>query len=333
MTAVRAGAGADADDDAVGEEAGPAGSWWRRVGPVKRTVAVVVALVVGVNLVLGALDLLLGSDPGGPTGSSLATGDDGVAGWADLLEVRDVPVTRLRTPLEDAEIDPDATLVVSEPAQDLAPDAQQAVAAHVARGGRLVAVGPAATGALAAATGVDPGWADGGPDAPVPLADRPEVAGVERLSGEGRGRYLTPDGLTPLVGGGGEVTAVVDGRVVGVADPSLLWNRHLAEADDAAFALALVGEGPVVFAEAEHGYGASRGLGALPLSWRLAAAGLAVAALLGMWSAGQRFGPVERPTRALPPARAAYVDAVAAALSRTGRPPPPAHAPSPEDPP
>ncbi len=310
---------------------GSPGSWWSRVGPVTRVVVVVVGVVVGLNLVLAALDLVVGSDPGGPTGSSLATGDDGVAAWADLLEVRGVPVTRLRTPLEDAEVDPSATLVVSEPTADLSPAAREAVAAHVAAGGRLVAVGATATGAVVAATGVDPGWADRGPTDPVPLVDGPEAAGVSRLSGEGRGAYLTPGPLTPIVGGDGDVTAVSSGTVVAVADPSVLWNRHLAEADDAAFALALAGAGPVVFAEAEHGYGSAGGFGALPLGWRLAAGGLALAALLAMWSAGQRLGPVERRERVLPPPRAAYVDAVAATLSRTGRPPPVDRPPPPED--
>lgn len=323
---------------------GPTGEvWWRRIGPVKRALLVVVALVVGVNLVLVALDQVIGAEPGGPAGSSLSTGEDGVGGWADLLELRRVPVERIQGPLHEADLDPDTTLIVVDPADPMDPKDLVAVAGHVARGGRLVAVGPAATEVVVAATGADPGWAEGGPLRPRPLTARPETAGVDQLVAEGRGVYRMPAGFSPLLGGDGAVTAVTRGSVVAVADASLVWNRNLGAADDAAFALALAGEGPVAFAEGVHGYGETEGFGAIPWRGRLGAVGLVVVALLGMWCAGQRLGPPERTERTLAPARTAYVDAMAASLSRArGRPqvapptppltPPPTRQPVPSPP-
>jgi len=97
-------------------------------------------------------------------------------------------------------------------------------------------------------------------------------------------------------------------------------NRSLDRADNAAFALAVVGHRsrPVVFVESVHGY-ASTGLAAIPTRWKWAAAGLALALATGMWSAGARFGAPEPDRRALRPARRQHVDAVAADLDRVVR--------------
>jgi hypothetical protein len=118
------------------------------------------------------------------------------------------------------------------------------------------------------------------------------------------------------------VAAVGRGRVALVADPSPLQNRLLAKADNAALAAALAGPPgrPVVFAETVHGYGQPRGLGALPERWKWTLAGLLLAAAAWVASRIRRLGPTELESRALPPPRRAYVDAVAAALARTRRP-------------
>ena len=55
---------------------------------------------------------LAGGSPGGPTSSSYATGGDGLAAYASLLGRAGHPVSRLRTPLADARLDPRDTLVV-----------------------------------------------------------------------------------------------------------------------------------------------------------------------------------------------------------------------------
>jgi hypothetical protein len=110
--------------------------------------------------------------------------------------------------------------------------------------------------------------------------------------------------------------------VVAVADASPLQNRLLARADNAAFGLAIAGGAgrPVAFAEAQHGYGRSSGLGAIPSRWRWAIAGGFLAAIVWMWSRGRRLGPPDDIERPLPPARRAYVDAMAGALARTRQP-------------
>ena len=134
-----------------------------------------------------------------------------------------------------------------------------------------------------------------------------------------------PGAMVPLLGGAGGVLVTVasvgQGRVVALADASPLQNRLLARADNAAFALAAVGEGrPVAFAEAHHGYGASTGIRALPLRWRWALAGGFLAALVWMWSRSRRLGPPDEIERVTPPARRAYVEAMAGALVRTRQP-------------
>jgi hypothetical protein len=112
------------------------------------------------------------------------------------------------------------------------------------------------------------------------------------------------------------------GRVVALADPSPLQNGALALDDDAAFGLAVTGDPgrPVLFAEGPHGYGRGEGLAALPRRWRLALAGLGLAAAVWLLARSRRLGPPEDEARRLPPPRSAYVDAVAATLARTGRP-------------
>ena len=107
-----------------------------------------------------------------------------------------------------------------------------------------------------------------------------------------------------------------------LADTSPLTNAFLGDADDAALGLAIAGPASrqVVFVESVHGYGRATGLSALPTGWKVALAGLLVAALVLMVARGRRFGPPERADRPLSPARREHVDAVAATLRRTHKP-------------
>lgn len=309
-------------------------SWWGRIGPVKRALVAVIALVVGINAGLSALGSLSGgADPGGPSSSSFATGDDGVAAWSDLLSLRRQAVTRLRQPLSGAALDPAATLVIADPDR-MTPEDARAVARFLDRGGRLVAAGEQGVGLVAALTGSDLAWNADGQRTAVPLVPVTETAGVAEVHGAGRGilgpsgpflAVLGPDagaGTTAAVGRAGRAQGPGQGQgvVVAVADSTVFQNRFLAQADNAAFALAVTAGRPVVFAESVHGYGASRGLAALPSSWKWTAGALIVAVLLGMWTYGQRFGPAEDTERELAPARREYVDALAAGLRRTGPP-------------
>ena len=111
------------------------------------------------------------------------------------------------------------------------------------------------------------------------------------------------------------------GHIVYLADASPLQNRLLAKADNAALGIDITGgpERSVLFAEGAHGYGnATRTVGrSRSLAHR--ARGRTLAALLTMLAAGRRLGPPEDESRALPPPRRAYVDAMGVSLARTRR--------------
>lgn len=302
--------------DAAAAAGGGLRRWWRGAGPFSRVTVVVVALALGVNVLLAGLNMAVGSDPGGADGSSYATGASGVAAWAELLARQGRDVERLRVPLSDAKVAADATIVVVEP--DPAPTAADlgALAEHLSAGGRVVVVGQAGADLVAGLTGVDPGWSTGGgPDVDV----SPGALGAARtLRTRGFGQFLTAGGTDVLAGDDRSAAVVAAGPLVAVADLSIVSNRGLAQGDNAAAALALGGDGPVVFAEELHGYGEASGPAALPSHWKQAGAGLAVAVVLLMWSVGHRLGPADRTRRDLPPPRRAYVDAVAASIARQG---------------
>ncbi len=262
--------------------------------------------------------------PGGPRSSTFATGPDGLAAYADLLVRSGREVRRERSRLSDATLDPTAVLFVVDPLAVRTDDAD-ALARFVDAGGTLVASGQTADrwlrALLPAPQRARPGDGPGG--LVVPLAPVPEVAGVARVAASGAALDVG-DGTTllPVLGDGSQVAAGVAtagaGRVLVLADGSPLWNGLLAHEDNAAFGLALVPAGRrAVFAEEPHGYGRATGLGAVPRSFLVALAGVALAVLLLYAGAARRLGPVAHLARDLPPARAAYIDALARRLHQT----------------
>ena len=316
---------------------------WRSMHPGTRALVAFVALVIGLNLVTAGVTVVTGgSGPGGPTSSSYATAGDGLAAYAELLARNGHPVERVRTSLDEATLDPGTTLVVADPA-GVTPAEAEAIARFVGAGGRLVAAGRDAAPVLAGLPGGGPEWDDAGVRSARPLVPAPEVAGVTTVESAGAGSWDRSGGTLPLLGDRERVLATVvvagAGRVVALADASPLQNRLLARADNAAFALAIAGAGrpgdtagagrpgdtagagrPVAFAEAQHGYGRRTGLGAIPARWRWALAGGVLATIVWMWSRGRRLGPPDDIERPAPPARRAYVDAMAGALARTRQP-------------
>ncbi len=307
---------------------------WRSMHPATRAVMAVVALIVGLNLVIaGATVATGGTGPGGPTSSSYATAGDGLAAYAELLARNGHAVERVRTSLDKATLDPGSTLVVADPA-GVTPAELEAIARFVGAGGRLVAAGRDAAPVLAGLPGGGPEWGGAGVRSARPLVPAPEVAGVATVESAGDGSWNRAGGTLPLLGDADGVLATVAaagaGRVVALADASPLQNRLLGRADNAAFALGIAGGGrpgdiagarrPVAFAEAQHGYGRRTGVGAIPARWRWAMAGGFLAALVWMWSRGRRLGPPDDIERTPPPARRAYVDAMAGALARTRQP-------------
>lgn len=309
------------------EDRGGLAARWVRLGRGQRVAVVVVVAALVVNLTLSAVDSMLGSDPGGPVSSSFSTGSDGLEAYADLLRRSGHPVTRVRDQLRPSDLPAGATAVLAD-AESLTPSEGKALLAFVAEGGRLVVAGQGSDQVVQAATGVAVRRGDGGRARRLRTwVPAPEVGSARLLAGDEGGRWRRVGPLLPVIGADGEAAVVVgdagEGRVVAVADASVLQNRNLSQADNAAFALAAAGPAgrPVVFVESVHGF-AGGGLDAVPSSWRWAAAGLLLALVLGLWAAGTRFGPPEPAARRLRPPRLDHVRAVAADLDRVTPPSP-----------
>ncbi|MEO9176651.1 MAG: DUF4350 domain-containing protein [Gaiellales bacterium] len=280
------------------------------------TVAVLVAIVIGLRVLDDAT-----RPPGGHSSSSYATAPDGAAGYAELLQEHGHTVERLRASLASTRLDAGSTLIVLDPGalDDRAVDALRSFAE---RGGQLVAGGleePALDRLVGSPVTLDGTSADGA----TPLVP---LDGVERVSATGDRSFSATGTALPVLARGDAILAAVAtlgrGHVALLADTSPLTNELLASDDDAALGLALAGPPgrPVLFAESVHGYGRATGLSALPTGWRVALAGLLVAALALMLARGRRLGPPERADRELAPARREHVDAVAATLRKTRRP-------------
>ncbi|HEV3494929.1 MAG TPA: DUF4350 domain-containing protein, partial [Actinomycetes bacterium] len=299
---------------------------WRSMRPGARAVVAVVVLVIGLNLLVeGVTGGTGGSGPGGPTSSSYATADDGLAAFAELVGRRGHPVRQLRVSLDEADLDPSFTLVVADPS-DVSEEEAEALVAFLGAGGRLLASGSGAAALVDGLLGGGTEWDGGGVATARPLVPVPEVAGVSTVETAGNGHWSDAGASLPVLGSGDRVLLTVAstgaGRLVALADTSPLQNGLLARVDNAAFALAVVGEAgrPVAFAEAQHGYGRETGLGAIPSRWRWAVSIGFLAAVVWMWSRGRRLGPPDDVERAQAPPRRAYVEAMAAALARTRQP-------------
>ena len=286
-----------------------------------------VALCVGgaliaINVALSLLASWTGGTPGGPTSSSYATGDDGLAAFASLVARAGHPVRRLREPAATADLDPDTTLVVLDPTFVTSDDAR-ALQRFVNEGGRLVAGGSRAQPWLRRVLPGAPRWSPDGTRSATPVVPIPELAQVRRVELNGDGSWAASGRSLPTLAGNGRTVVSVAtpgrGRALLVADASPLENQLLAEADNAALGLGLAGPPgrPVVFPESYHGYGKSSGAGAIPGRWQalLALAGIAVLAY--MLARARRLGPAEPERRELAPPRRAYVDALAALIART----------------
>jgi Domain of unknown function (DUF4350) len=287
-------------------------SWWTVVG------AIAVA-VVALNLALREVDQRT-RPPGGPTSSSFATAPDGAAAYAELLERFDRPVIRLREAPSEADLSPESTLVLLD-AKGLTTRDWLAAKAHLREGGRLVYAGD------------DVAWLS---EVDGDLAWRERFAGTARVppgtgglgdvstvKADARGLWLSDEGVLLEAGRGRGALALRRelgrGEVVLLSDASLLQNRLLASADNAAFGLAVAGPPgrPVVFAESFHGYGEASGLDAVPTRWWWVIGGLLLAALVLALAQGRRLGPAELPGRPLPPARVEFAEALATQLART----------------
>ena len=297
----------------------------RRLGhsTAARWLLAIVVLVVALN-VAALIESALRPEPSGQTGSAYATQPRGTAAWAELLKRSGHAVRYLREPLEDARLDPAATLVVLE-ARDLDDADRRAMGRFVAAGGRLVAAGRNPGEWLGKRLGRPPHWTSSAPLRAEPVVPLPETAAVRSIATSGAGGFDDSGAALPALGSEPAlmvVASVGSGRALLLGDSGPLQNRLLARADNAALALALAGSErrPVTFVESVHGFGAQTGLAALPARWQLALIGFVLAALLWLLARVRRFGPAERAVVAAAPARREHVEALALSLRRARDP-------------
>ena len=297
---------------------------WRGLPPWARWVTGIGIVVIVLNVGLTLLQNVYAGPEGKPS-SAYATAPTGIAAFAELLAGHGYPVLPLRGSLEESLPD-DGTLLVLEP-ETMTSDDTASLKRWVENGGRLV-IGGSAPLWLDRLFPDGPRWSPAGVLEGVPLAPVPETAGIAAIGGEGFGSWEDSAGALPIVGLQSEsartlvaVATPGTGRAVLLADPSVLHNRFLARADNAAFGLNLAGEPgtPVYFAEGVHGYGNETGLGAIPVRWKIALGGLALAAIVWMVAVGRRLGPPQPEGRDLPPPRRAYLEALTTTLARTKR--------------
>ena len=303
-------------------------SAWERVGlrrlPLSARLAIgVAAAIVAVNLAARALESSVGgSAPAGRRGSAYAAAPNGLAAFVELLHRNGRDVERRRGSLTQGRLDPHATMFVIEP--DALPSDEAAELAHfVEAGGRLVIAG-GLPGSYLADLGVDPpSWSFEAPRTWTSVDS--SLAPIAEVEASGNGAWVALGESRQLVGtseGGAVLLALAQagrGEILYLADATPLENLGLANADNAALAIALAGDvaRPVVFAEGVHGFGASSGWRAMPEAWKLALGGLTAAALVLMWARGHRLGPPERASRPLAPPRRDHVVALASTLART----------------
>ncbi len=274
----------------------------------------VLAILVGIN-VIGALIDAVAPSPSGTASSSFATKPEGLAAWAELAKRNGIRVRALRDSPADATLGGEGTIAVMDAAA-LSRDEARALRTFAEGGGRVIAGGEPGGWVATLLDAPPPGWDGDGPETVKAKATEPETTGVARVKTSGDGRWRADGALAGDEGSLLIVRRVGNGRIVLLADTSPLQNRLLDEDDNAAFALALSGRGPLTFVESVHGYGPQRGLAAIPARFGWALLGLLLAALVFMVARGRRLGPPEREHRDLPPPRRAYVDALAATMAR-----------------
>jgi hypothetical protein len=277
------------------------------------------AVVVGLNLLAIGVDALVPS-PEGPRSSSFATSPPGLAAWAELAERSGHRVRVLRERPSDASLPADGTVVMLDP-DEFSRGQARALRRFAERGGRVIA-GGLEPGEWMSGFGAIPQWERGGAEGARVVVPSGATGAARTLRTAGEGHWRAGRDALPIVSGANGpivlLRPVGTGEIALVADPSPLQNRLLDEADNAALALALAGNGPLVFVEGPHGYGNATGLAALPARFRWALVLLALSAVVLVVARWPRLGPPEPPDEPLFPPRRAYVDALAATLARTG---------------
>lgn len=285
-------------------------SSWRGIDERLRVVLVIVAVILVLVLSIAFFDRATRSQESTAStsrGSARSTAADGAQAFRTLLR-RYGTTTRDQAGAIPDDLPSDITLVILD--GDLPDDRDvERLRRFVTRGGHLVVAGSGATE-----------WAG---LEPLPVTTKgPEVV-LESVGGRtyrvqvgAAPRWYRRDEEPQLV----VTRAVGAGRVTIVSTSAPFRNDHLAEADNAAFALAVVGDRTVVFAEGTHGLSAATGFAAIPWGWKVALFGVPFALLLAAVARGRRIGGAEPTGRAFAPARREAVDVLGGAYERSRRP-------------
>lgn len=283
--------------------------------------------LVAITVIASLADALAPS-PSGPESSSFSTSPEGLAAWAELLREDGRRVVAIRADPDDEALalPRGSTVVVLDPRRITEPETR-ALRGVARRGGVVIAGGVATDRWAGDLLGEEVEWGPGGGKLVRPFIPTRETADVRTLRTAEDGVWRDAKGALPILGTRRDGALVIgsdvgEGRVLLLADASPLQNRLLDEADNARFALDVVGPraNTVYFIEAVHGYGEQGGLAAIPARFKWGLGLFAFAALLLMVARGRRLGPPEIARRALPPPRRAYVDAIGASLARTRDP-------------
>ena len=139
------------------------------------------------------------------------------------------------------------------------------------------------------------------------------------MDGQWRQHFTSIGNAKPALAAGADVLAVEipvgRGRVVALADPTMVSNGALREADHAVWLVTLAAgwrNGAVLVDEFHHGFGTTRGVSSLTWAfletpWGWSVAQLAAAGLLYVFGYRRRFGRISEPP---PPARASPTDLI-----------------------
>ncbi len=282
----------------------------------------VVACLFGFGLTLALVDWLAPT-PKGPSSSSYATSPAGLAAYASVLERAGHPVRRVRTPIAERRPSTDETLVVLEP-DVMEDDEARAIGAWVRAGGRLVAGGG------------DPSWLT------EVLRRRPGVASPAGRCGARRScpwprppacaRCSVPTAAAgAMFGGALPVIGPADGPLLVTASQrrAAPWRcsptprRCRTAGSPTPTAPRSASRWRAASAVRSRSWrpctatASGSGFGGLPGRVKWVIIGLALTALVAIWSAGRRLGPPEDPDIAPSPPRVEYVDALATALVRS----------------
>ncbi|MDQ2871570.1 MAG: DUF4350 domain-containing protein [Candidatus Eremiobacteraeota bacterium] len=296
---------------------------------MRRNRAADIAFVIG-GIVTLALLAIAGEGQPGQAPSVYSTYDFGRNGYAALSELlRRENRTAGQFERPASLLDGVRTLVVSGQAPldqpvGLTPGDVDALAAWVRAGGHLVLLGRVAMPSsklelpkLAAVT------------APVHLAVAVEPAlqraHIRRVAGtfdavfsrsaKKRARELLAANGKPVA----LEYAFGRGRITAIGDASIFANVHLARADNARFAYAMLDSSPVAFDERVHGYVQGRSFwSALPASVHTAIWLTCAIVLLGLIGANIRFAPALQPEQSDERDTSAYIDSMARLFQRGG---------------